>query len=317
MYSFIELLRALAVLLITNSHFDGVYPWDISWGGCSGVAIFFLISGFLLVKGCSEYNFFPWWKKKVMRLYIPLTLVNVVTILIGFRTASISLFVFPIGINLWYVPAISIFYIFYYFIIRKFRSDIYKIVTIFFIIVIYAINYVMQYRNEFFVEPELTFRLLYGFTAMLIGSLIYDHRNSNTFKTKRIMWLILGIGSCGGFLFVKLFINYGFLIFIKIQFITQVFGVAFALFMLLAGIGYENDIRKLMKTWIGKILRKVSTYSLDIYLVQFVIIYYLKNIIFPINFILITVLIFLSAMILHSLSNKINSKIELVTFQKG
>ena len=26
MYSFIELLRALAAMLITNSHFDGVYP---------------------------------------------------------------------------------------------------------------------------------------------------------------------------------------------------------------------------------------------------------------------------------------------------
>ena len=61
MYSFIELLRALAVLLITNSHFDGVYPWDISWGGCPGVAIFCLISGFLLVNGGSDHNFFPWW----------------------------------------------------------------------------------------------------------------------------------------------------------------------------------------------------------------------------------------------------------------
>lgn len=37
MYSFIELLRALAAMLITNSHFDGVYPWNISWGGCPGV----------------------------------------------------------------------------------------------------------------------------------------------------------------------------------------------------------------------------------------------------------------------------------------
>lgn len=33
MYEFIELLRALAVALITNSYFDGVYPVDISWGG--------------------------------------------------------------------------------------------------------------------------------------------------------------------------------------------------------------------------------------------------------------------------------------------
>ena len=33
MLAFIEVLRALAVALITNSHFDGVYPVNISWGG--------------------------------------------------------------------------------------------------------------------------------------------------------------------------------------------------------------------------------------------------------------------------------------------
>ena len=41
MYSFIELLRALAAMLITNSHFDGVYPWNISWGGMPrGISVF-------------------------------------------------------------------------------------------------------------------------------------------------------------------------------------------------------------------------------------------------------------------------------------
>lgn len=40
MFEFIEVLRAIAVTLITNSHFDGVYPWNISWGGCPGVALF-------------------------------------------------------------------------------------------------------------------------------------------------------------------------------------------------------------------------------------------------------------------------------------
>lgn len=40
MYSFIELLRALATMLITNSHFDGVYPWNISWGDVQGYLCF-------------------------------------------------------------------------------------------------------------------------------------------------------------------------------------------------------------------------------------------------------------------------------------
>ena len=58
MYAFVELLRAVAVLLITNSHFDGVYPWNISWGGCPGVALFFVITGFLLKKSVGKGNLF-------------------------------------------------------------------------------------------------------------------------------------------------------------------------------------------------------------------------------------------------------------------
>ena len=85
MYSFIELLRAIAAMLITNSHFDGVYPWNISWGGCPRVALFFTISGFLLVSSAKKQDFFPWWSKKVIRLYIPLTIVNIITVIIGFR----------------------------------------------------------------------------------------------------------------------------------------------------------------------------------------------------------------------------------------
>lgn len=120
MYSFIELLRALAALLITNSHFDGVYPWNISWGGCPGVSLFFMISGFLLVKGVrNSAGFLYWWFNKVIRLYIPLTVVNLLTVLIGYRQASFMLFLFPISINLWYVPAIAMLYLFYYFALNK------------------------------------------------------------------------------------------------------------------------------------------------------------------------------------------------------
>lgn len=64
LFSFVELLRAIATALITNSHFDGVYPLDISWGGCPGVALFFSISGFVLVKSVTRESFLPWWIKK-------------------------------------------------------------------------------------------------------------------------------------------------------------------------------------------------------------------------------------------------------------
>lgn len=285
MFEFIEVLRAIAVALITNSHFDGVYPWNISWGGCPGVSLFFIISGFLLVKGVKRDNFFPWWGKKVIRLYVPLTIVNLITVMIGYRHATVSLFFFPININLWYVPAITLLYIVYYLVLRL-KNGVYRVPALLLTVVVYALSYMFKYRSEFFVEPEVAFRLLYGFIAMLLGSLIYDFRDSEKLKAKRKLWVILGVFSCGGFLFFKLFMN-RIPVFLKLQFMTQVFGVAFAAFMMLAGLGYEKEAQRFMKTRSGKIVGMISTCSLEIYLVQFAVIAYLKQLPFPVNFTII------------------------------
>ena len=299
MYSFIELLRALAAMLITNSHFDGVYPWDISWGGCPGVALFFVISGFILVKSVQKEPFFLWWMKKVIRLYIPLSIVNFITVLIGYRTPSIELFLFPININLWYVPAIVVLYVLYYIVVCKWSE--YRLLTIILALIIYTMSYMVRYRNDFFVEPEIRFRLLYGFIAMTLGSLIFEHRDNQKVKSRRAIWLFLGASSCGGFLFTKLLLN-KISALMRFQFLTQVFGVAFAAFMLLAGLGYEKKIQTFMKTRIGKIVEVISGCSLEIYLVQFAIIGYLKNIVFPVNIVVIVITIVGIAYLINRLS---------------
>ena len=307
MYSFIELLRALAAMLITNSHFDGVYPWNISWGGCPGVSLFFVISGFVLAKSVYKEKFFLWWLKKVIRLYISLSIVNIITVLIGFRRASVGLFLFPININLWYVPAITVLYILYYFVLRKMNRGG-RVFAIVVAGIVYSVAYCVRYRNEFFVEPEVGFRVLYGFIAMMIGSMIYDHKNDATLKSKRVIWLCLGVASCGGFLIIKLLLD-RVQILMQFQFMTQVSGVAFAVFMILAGLGYETGIQRFMKTWPGRVVELISTCSLEVYLVQFAIINYMKGIVFPINLILIVALVLLSAYIVHRASRIIYNAI--------
>ena len=87
---------------------------------------------------------------------------------------------------------------------------------------------------------------------------------------------------------------------------TQVFGVAFAAFMMLAGIGYEEEIKKLMGTMLGKLIGIISTCSLEIYLVQFAIIFYMKEIMFPINLIAIVLIVIGAAFVVHQVSNMIN-----------
>ena len=49
MFGFVIYLKALATMLITNSHFDTIYPISqLSMGGSIGNSIFFWVSGFCL-----------------------------------------------------------------------------------------------------------------------------------------------------------------------------------------------------------------------------------------------------------------------------
>lgn len=49
MFEFIIYLKALATMLITNSHFDTIYPISqLSMGGSIGNSIFFWVSGYCL-----------------------------------------------------------------------------------------------------------------------------------------------------------------------------------------------------------------------------------------------------------------------------
>ena len=150
--------------------------------------------------------------------------------------------------------------------------------------------------------------MLYGFIAMMIGSLIYDYKNNEILKSRRAIWLCLGVASCGGFLMTKLLLN-RIQILMRFQFMTQVFSVAFAVFMMLAGIGYEMEIQKVVKTRTGRVIKLISACSLEIYLVQFAIIGYLKRIMFPVNLIVIVTLILAAAYMVHELSQKIFDKI--------
>ncbi len=176
--------------------------------------------------------------------------------------------------------------------------------------------YLVRYRNEFYVEPEIVFRALYGFIGMMIGSLAYDRKNKLTKLNKGLWFLFASIFCCCGFLGMKLSMSH-IVIAIKLQFMTQVFGVGFAVFSLLTGLCYEKKIQTFMKTIPGKLFGVISTCSLEIYLVQFAIIDYIRSVAFPANLLLILVTIIVVAWIIHITSESIYKNInQLLQFKR-
>ena len=82
MFQFVYWLRALAAILITNSHYADIWPASaMAFGGHYGNCIYFFLSGFCL------YNIgksFPkWYAKRIVRVYPALWIVAVVNLECG------------------------------------------------------------------------------------------------------------------------------------------------------------------------------------------------------------------------------------------
>lgn len=248
-----------------------------------------------MARSVKKKTFIKWYIPKLLGIYIPLTIVNIITVAIGYRTASVSLFLFSININLWYVPAVAIWYVLYYFLIKY--AERYRHAAIAVVLVIYVICYLQCDTSAFFVEPMIRFRLMYGFVAMILGYDLRAYWLKKEHTSEGIKEGLAAVLFCGGFLITKLLMNRVGIV-MRMQFLTQVFGVGFAYFAMQAGYLMEGKIQKLPMA-VKKIYGVVSQSSLEIYLVQFAIIGYLKPLMFPLNFVIIIVAVVAAGMIVH------------------
>lgn len=121
MHYFIDLIRAFAACLITNSHFDSIYPISaLATGGLIGNSLFFIVSGFCLTQ--VTLPFFSWYRKRLIRIYPAALIMALVGICIGDYSISdfssfIEAFIWPTYFG--FVGYIILLYIPYYFVIKS------------------------------------------------------------------------------------------------------------------------------------------------------------------------------------------------------
>lgn len=188
MLNYIVYLRAFACLLITNSHYKNIYPLDfLSFGGGFGVAIFYLISGFLLYpKIVNDKNFLKWYGKKVGRLYCSWWLFLLLRFLYGslnhVKTYKdfFQVFIFP---TTWFVASMVILYGVYYWIVKLTRVNYEKkIIRIFILLnVFFLITFIlrpniaswslstMKVENFALETPSLIMQIIW-LECMLVGA---------------------------------------------------------------------------------------------------------------------------------------------------
>lgn len=313
MIFFITFLRALAACFITNAHYVGIYPTDlIANGGLIGDVLFFAVSGYCLYN--LKMSFPKWYGKRIYRIYLPVLIMTSVYFLLGAYNFKVHnavwWFLYPTYYH--FVASIIVLYIPFYIFMRFdfFRNNLLKVMMA--IAFVWLIVYVSIYDKSYYHidtvrEPMIRFLFM---ESMLLGA--WFRQNDSKFRNKFKTWYPIAV--IGMFLIYfasKLLFSHRQSL-AKLQIVNQlaIFTLLVLMFMTFAGL--DSKLEK-MPRWIKIIINFLSSITLEIYLVQYVLIDLIRPIgHFPVNWIVLTASIIGVAFLLHIVCKLIYKLIDII-----
>lgn len=308
-YEFINVLKVLAAILITNSHYTEIWPYSfMAFGGLLGDVLYFAISGFCLAD--IKESFPKWYLKRILRIYPILWIVNAIGVGVGYFKISsikifIELFIYPTYFH--FIASIMVLYIFYYFIVKyvlektSFNTVMICLTGVY--IAIYLLLYDKTYYHIDVVEEGMV-RFLF-LAAMLLG--VY-FRNYPINKKIGILQYAQVIGLFLLYLISK--ITFSRISEISVFQILNVV-ILYVLLQKIFRVAKANEdmivnMRKCFKT----LINFIGAMTLEIYLTQYIVYYiYGDRMVFPVNFIVVSVSIIILSYLVHYLDKLLFDKI--------
>lgn len=325
-YAFIDALKAIAALLIINSHYDTIYPVAaLATGGALGNAIFFAVSGFCRYSNAPQSDALrhfghPASLLKLLGLYIPTWLMTLFAVFtyknewtLEFNWLALILWPTPF----WFIGAIIVFYILYDMLARIVSAKDYAILisitgVIYFVYYLFLLD-----TSKWVVEtPGLSsaaglFKLIYYFLIMMIGKWFRIHDITHTHKTS---FYLFGVAASIISLYGVKALMTAYPSLMRFQFLNQVSVVCFILFLFPLFRSLEPNLQHIRS--VSPLYVRLSDYmggrTIYFYLVQFFAIFLVRSTPFPANFFIASCLIFIFAEILYRLSKWILGAVALV-----
>lgn len=292
----VDILKFIAAILITNSHMEILYPNSaFATGGAIGNSLFFFCSGFtLLLKPLPRFDNF--YKKRINRIY-PTVFAWAILAALLFHSNNNIITIILYG-GRWFISCIMIYYVFLYIIGKYLIEYIYWISSIILgVIISFYFIYDKPVNYSLYGDTGI-FRYIYYFIFMLLGAIIglsqdkIKHSFSNSlFKLVGCIILYYGLLYISG-------IN---TLYKDLQIFTLIplLGICFYF--------YKFTNTQLLKNiysskLFGPLIKIIGGLCLEIYLVQFSLFTDKMNHIFPLNLIIMFLIIILAAYILRCLA---------------
>lgn len=294
----LSLMRFLAVILITNSHIGPLYPPHLqflSTGGALGNSLFFFCSGFALYLSNRDTGFAPWAIRRFTRIYPSLWIFMTVCFLGGIQSFRLPDIIIP---TFWFLQAIFVFYVFFFYSIKFLKGSCGKSVP--------PLSF--RYSSPISMCPIMnglsktpnttTFTLVFYYIIMLFGA-IAAQRRTNTESPSSIarplsaVLLIVTV-----YYSLKIYILHSASPIYDVQLCIPILLTLFSIYMFrlferLSNIGTKTT---------AAIVNYIASLTLDIYIVQFVIMGYFTRYTFPFGYFGSIAAILLAAGILNYIS---------------
>ncbi|RAR70240.1 acyltransferase family protein [Flavobacterium aciduliphilum] len=190
-----NLLKAIAIIIITNYHCSNLYPISIRFltSGCAiGLGIFFFVSGYGIEKSMKKTNnFIGWYLMRFLKLYLSVFVFSIITIILNYEFPlffSSSNYLIPYELyyhtHYWFTGAILCFYLFLKLVI-DFKLKYLHVV--FFFVIVFFINYLLVPNpNYLFIIPK-RYELYLYLILFFVGSYFSDSKKLEFLNLKSSM----------------------------------------------------------------------------------------------------------------------------------
>ena len=300
MYYFINYLRTIATILITNSHYLHIWPIeDLAAGGLLGNILFFATSGFCLFN--IKENLGKWYLKRIVKIYPVMITFTLFAVLIGDYSLAngkdaVGLFLYPTNyiFLVWLMLCYVVFYVVAW-LSKKYEKTVEIVLAV--VLSAWLLTYFVFVDKSVYHIDDVSkpFILFLYFSSMLIGALFKKHADKfNKIKIVNIVLLLISLivyfGSKIAFSKIRAIVFW--------QILNQLSILIVLCFMFAVFIGLEDSFKKIPNC-MNKVVKFVARMTLHIYIVQFVVIRRLEGLVFPINFIATTASILVLACVMY------------------
>ncbi len=321
--SFVDLFKALATLLVINSHCDELLPIPaLATGGSIGDSLFFAVSGYTLFRSVDK-KAFEYFKARFIRLYPAIVIATIIVMAVSMALPEYPLicsftnitlgglfqsFIFPT--NYHFLSVLIVLYIVYYACLHSAGTSAQKPLgggktrNIIIALAVQSCAYVVWYAfflntSKWSIETE-PFKFMYWAMAFFIGGLcrgIQDRIEGIKANNS-----VFGFGAILLFLFfyiVKLLLSKYSLM--EYQFVIHILEIAFLFTALIWAIRADSRLKRYegKKSW--RVVKFLSSITLENYLLMDIVIavLYYGKVAFPISWILAFAITFVGAFLLH------------------